>query len=187
MGVHYMARFCDQCGEEISKEDLFCPNCGNSMGDSVDNTKKPDETALTNNTSSKISEFVSDLRLNKIKNNDFNTNNTHSHEKEENKSNPISFLISSHKKMTAWSEKQKEKNEIAERKKELYLRGNKEEIMEDIYNRGFFSARTPYTTSGVRLGMAGNNLFGGFGGASSSIGEGRTKWRGTRVYLKKLV
>lgn len=99
--------FCDMCGEEITEEDLFCPNCGNSIygdspnrplgdkfSDSVDNTKKYAESTLTSvggedfakKASSKIGVFVSDFGLDKAVNDVSNTMNDYSYRKEAKKS-----------------------------------------------------------------------------------------------------
>ena len=99
--------FCDKCGEEITKEDLFCPNCGNSIygdspdkplgdkfSDSVDTTKGYAESTLTSiggedfakKASSKISTFVSDLGIDKAVNDVSNTMNNYSYKKEAKKS-----------------------------------------------------------------------------------------------------
>ena len=99
--------FCDKCGEEIDKEDLFCPNCGNSIygdspkkplgdkfSDSVDNTKGYAESALTSiggedfakKASSKIGTFISDLGLDKAVNDVSNGMNNYSYKKDAKKS-----------------------------------------------------------------------------------------------------
>lgn len=99
--------FCDKCGEEITEEDLFCPNCGNSIygdapdkplgdkfSDSVNNTKKYAESALTSiggedftkKASSKIGTFFSDLGLNNAVDDLSNTMNNYSYKKEAKKS-----------------------------------------------------------------------------------------------------
>ena len=99
--------FCDKCGEEITKEDLFCPNRGNSIygdspdkplgdkfSDSVDTTKGYAESTLTSiggedfakKASSKISTFVSDLGIDKAVNDVSNTMNNYSYKKEAKKS-----------------------------------------------------------------------------------------------------
>lgn len=99
--------FCDKCGEEITEEDLFCPNCGNSIygdspdkplgdkfSDSVDTTKGYAESTLTSiggedfakKASSKIGTFVSDLGIDKAVNDVSNTMNTYSYKKEAKKS-----------------------------------------------------------------------------------------------------
>lgn len=99
--------FCDKCGEEITEEDLFCPNCGNSIygdspnkslgdkfSDSVDNTKGYAESALTSiggedfakKASSKIGTFVSDLGLDKAVDDVSNSMNNYSYKKEAKKS-----------------------------------------------------------------------------------------------------
>ena len=99
--------FCDKCGEEITEEDLFCPNCGNSIyddspdkplgekfSDSVDSTKDYAESTLTRiggedfakKASSKIGTFVSDLGLDKAVDDVSNTMNAYSYKKEAKKS-----------------------------------------------------------------------------------------------------
>lgn len=53
----------------------------------------------------------------------------------------------------------------------------------DLIRRNGFNATLPYTSSGVRLGQAGDNIFGGANYYSTQLGEGQTQWRNSRVYF----
>ena len=48
-----------------------------------------------------------------------------------------------------------------------------------------FDAELPYIASGAELGWAGANAFGGVSYFSSNVGEGRTKWKSTRVFFEE--
>ena len=57
-------------------------------------------------------------------------------------------------------------------------------MMELILKKGF-NATLPYVSSGVRVGQAGRNSFGGSTYLSSNFGEGRTEWKNSRVFFEE--
>lgn len=61
---------------------------------------------------------------------------------------------------------------------------NTKNRMEFIRKDGF-GATLPYVTSGVRVGQAGGNSFGGATYISSNFGEGRTEWKNSRVFFEE--
>lgn len=53
----------------------------------------------------------------------------------------------------------------------------------DSIRRNGFNATLPYTSSGVRLGQAGGNNFGGASYVSTQFGEGQTQWKNSKVFF----
>ena len=73
-------------------------------------------------------------------------------------------------------------NSISNIENDTYEIVNTEEKIDTILQKGF-NATLPYISSGVRLGQAGGNSFGGATYVSSQFGEGQTEWKNSMVFF----
>lgn len=64
---------------------------------------------------------------------------------------------------------------------EIAVEGSASKI--DSIRQNGFNATLPYTGSGLTLGMAGRNSFGGANYYSTRFGEGQTEWKNSKVFF----